>query len=234
MAMTDDARARRIRTLILLGVLAAAAVVVAIALGGGGGKREQAAKRVGLLDGIPDSGLTLGDPGAPAEVEEFLDLQCPFCAQFSREAFPTVVRDYVRTGKLKITLRPLAFLGQDSVTGARALLAAADQDKAFGFVSAFYTSQGAENSGYVTQDFLNRVGGSVKGLDTAKVIERAKIDASFTRALKGVTARARKLGVNGSPTFVLTRRGQPPVTLEVDAGDYKGSVTKALGAALGQ
>lgn len=237
--MTDDPRVRRIRILILLGVLAVAAVAIAIALSrggdsGGGAERQPAAQPVGKLDGIPQSGLTLGDPGAPAGLEEFIDLQCPFCAQFSREALPTVVEDYVRSGELKLTLRPLAFIGRDSLTGARALLAAAQQDRAFAFASGFYSGLGPENSGYVTQDFLTKVGASVEGLDTTELIERAQTDKSFTPALERASARARKLGVTGSPTFVLTRDGQPPPTLEVDPADYKTSVSRALGDALGQ
>lgn len=236
----DDARVRRIRILILIGVLAVAAVIVAIAVKGGGddpggGKaRRQVAKQASGLDGIAQRGLTLGDPGAPAELEEFLDLQCPFCAQFSREAVPAVVQDFVRGGKLKLTLRPLAFIGRDSVTGARALLAASDQNRAFAFAGAFYASQEPENSGYVTQEYLRKVGGSVAGLDTRKLIGQAQTDASFEPALKQITARAKKLGVTGSPTFILTREGQPPRRIEVDPGDYKGSVTRALRDALGR
>jgi len=235
--MTSDPRVRRIRILILLGVLALAGVVIAVALSGGGddggaGKRRQAAKQVSGLDGIPQSGLTLGNPAAPAELEEFIDLQCPFCAQFSTQALPTVVQDYVRDGRLKLTLRPLAFIGKDSLTGARALLAAAEQDEAFAFASAFYASQGPENSGYVTEPYLRKVSGSVEGLKTIRVIAETKTNESFAAALKRITARARALGVSGSPTFVLTREGQPPVTLKVDPGDYRSSISQALGDAL--
>ena len=33
---------------------------------------------------------------------EFADLQCPFCKQYATDVLPTVVRDYVRTGKVRL------------------------------------------------------------------------------------------------------------------------------------
>ena len=80
-----------------------------------------------LYDGIPQDGATLGNPDAPATMVEFVDLQCPFCAEYTRDALPTIVKRYVRTGKLKVELRPVAILGPDSATGAAAAAAAAQR-----------------------------------------------------------------------------------------------------------
>lgn len=42
-----------------------------------------------------------GNPEAPVTVFEFADFQCPFCARFSREVFPRLDAEYVRTGKVQ-------------------------------------------------------------------------------------------------------------------------------------
>ena len=63
------------------------------------------------LLGIPQAGVVLGDPNAPVTLVEWADLQCPFCREWSTAAFPALVHDYVRTGKLQIVFRGLAFLG---------------------------------------------------------------------------------------------------------------------------
>lgn len=51
------------------------------------------------------SGLTLGDPEAPARIEVFEDLQCPACLRFSLRVEPAVIRELVQTGKASYTFR---------------------------------------------------------------------------------------------------------------------------------
>jgi protein-disulfide isomerase len=43
-----------------------------------------AAEANGLFKGIPQHGLTLGDPKAPIEMEMFIDVQCPVCQASER------------------------------------------------------------------------------------------------------------------------------------------------------
>jgi hypothetical protein len=74
-------------------------------------------------------------------VEEYADLQCPFCAAFSEQQLPGIVEDYVRTGRVRLRLRLLTFLGPDSVKGARTAKAAARQNRMWQFVEAFYADQ---------------------------------------------------------------------------------------------
>lgn len=59
------------------------------------------------LNGIPQSGDTLGASNAPVTLQYFGDLQCPICRMFERRALPALVRRYVRPGKLKIEYRSL-------------------------------------------------------------------------------------------------------------------------------
>ena len=99
----------------------------------------------------------LGDPKAPLTVTEYVDLQCPVCAAASRETLPALVRDYVRTGKVKLEARTLHFIGPDSERAARVAAGAEQQGRLWPFLEAFYAAQGAENSGYVTDDFLRSV-----------------------------------------------------------------------------
>jgi protein-disulfide isomerase len=45
---------------------------------------------------------TRGDPSAPVTVYEMSDFQCPYCGEFARETLPTIEREYVETGKVKL------------------------------------------------------------------------------------------------------------------------------------
>src|ERR1700754_2022532 len=105
-------RRRQVLQLSAVVVFAALVVVAAILLFGGGDDPETPAPRganaptdaqevEALYEGIPQDGIHLGDPKAPATLIEIADLQCPFCAQYSTTAMPTVVKDYVRPGKVR-------------------------------------------------------------------------------------------------------------------------------------
>ena len=96
-----------------------------------------------LFAGIPERDGVLGDPNAPLTVTEYVDLQCPVCAAASRETLPALVRDYVRTGKVKLEARTLHFIGPDSERAARVAAGAEQQGRLWPFLEAFYAAQGA-------------------------------------------------------------------------------------------
>ena len=158
------------------------------------------------FDGVPQHRATLGDPDAPFTLVEFADLQCPYCARFDREVLPAVVDRFVRPGTLKIELRPVAFLGPDSSTGAAATVAAGFQDRMWQFADLFYRNQGAENSGYATPEFLGRIA-KAAGLE----FERWQEESNSKRlvAILERNARAAQTArVTGTPNFRLGRTGE--------------------------
>jgi protein-disulfide isomerase len=205
----EAARATRRRRLGMLGGAAAlAAVLVAVAaIVSSGGAAAPKVKPVesSLLAGIPEHDGVLGDPNAKVTVTEFLDLQCPICAEASKQTLPTLINDYVKTGKVKLQARTLHFIGPDSARAAQAAEAAQEQGRLWPFVEAFYAAQGAENSGYVTDGFLRDVA-KAAGADPDKVVDGGS-KAGMTRA----DADAAKLGVNSTPTFTVTKNGKTSV-----------------------
>ncbi|HTQ45744.1 MAG TPA: thioredoxin domain-containing protein, partial [Polyangiaceae bacterium] len=82
-----------------------------------------------LYKGIPQKGLVLGSAFAPVTMVEYIDLQCPICQEFETTVMPNIIPKYVRTGKVKVEVRPWAFIGPDSARGQAAMLAAAQQNK---------------------------------------------------------------------------------------------------------
>jgi protein-disulfide isomerase len=159
-----------------------------------------------LLAGIPQSGFALGDPKAPVTLVEWADLQCPYCRQWSAEAFPKLVRDYVRPGKLLILFRGLAFLGPDSTRALQFAVAAGVQDRLWQVVDLLYRNQGVENSGWATDSLLHEVAASVDGLDTQQVFAQwtsaGVLDVISQAAQAGTRAK-----VTGTPTFDLGKTG---------------------------
>jgi protein-disulfide isomerase len=213
--VTTDAQRKR-RLLIfgggLLVVIAAVAIVIAVSSGGSSGSSSTttavtAAPAKSEFAGIPQTGNVLGNPKAKATLMVFADMQCPFCREFETRAFPSIVKRYVRTGKLKVIFQPISILGTDSVVGAKAVAAAAPQKKFFDYVAAFYANQGQENTGYVTSDFLTKLARSVPGLDVAKW-QQALNSGSGTPILAEAQTAAQTARVNSTPTFMVARTGQ--------------------------
>jgi protein-disulfide isomerase len=244
------ASAQRRRRLITLGaVLAAAAVVVVVAIvvsGGGGDNasdRPQAAQTASgaipgqkesgeMLAGIPQKGIYLGKSDAPVRLVEFADLQCPICREYALQTLPQLVQDYVRTGKVRMEFRDLSFLGKDSVTAGRAAAAAAQQNKLWNFTDVLYFNQGEENSGYVTQSFVDRIN-KAAGVDAAEADAFAKSDAS-KEPLGAANTLANQYGVNATPTILVGKRGGDLKAVDADATDvsaYKSAIDAVLGQA---
>ena len=167
---------------VLIGAaLAVALIVLAIVLGfvftGGSsssntpargslaGGLPGAAEAQRLFRGIPQHGNVLGSPKAPVTVVEYVDLQCPFCQEFETKAMPTLLSRYVRSGKVKIEARPIAFIGPDSERGRAGALAAAEQNRLFNYMQLLYLNQGTENTGWLDDAMASAAAASIPGLD---------------------------------------------------------------------
>ena len=186
----------------LLAGLAIVAVLIAVVAAGNGSSTKSGGKSTtaSALDGIPQSGITLGSPNAPVTMVEFADLQCPFCAEYQRDVFPTVLKKYVRTGKVRLELHLLRFIGPDSDRLARAALAAGSRNRMWQFVELAYQRQGRENSGYATNSFINSVAADA-GLKNVDAGASAEQQVSRNERL------ARTLGIDSTPSFLIGRTG---------------------------
>jgi protein-disulfide isomerase len=230
-----EARTERKTQAIMIAALAAIAVVVAIVVSQGGDDEPQdggTPPGAAALEDLNQEGFSVGEPGAPLTLTEYGDLQCPFCAEAAHAVIPVLLDEYVASGDLRIDFKPLAFLGPDSETAALVAIAAAEQDLGFAFVDAFYANQGAENSGYVTPDFLREVGGEVEGLD----VEAALADAEKPQtadALAGFAAEAEEAGVDSTPTFLLGPTGEAGEPVDGSPSDPE-PFREAIEAALAQ
>jgi protein-disulfide isomerase len=206
---------RRTRLLRLLAAACTAALLVAVAAvaSSSGGKPASApAERSSLFRGIPERDGVLGDPSAPLTVTEYVDLQCPACASAASTTLPPLVRDYVRTGKVKLDVRTLHFIGPDSERAARVAAGAAEQQRLWPFLEAFFASQGQENSGYATDEHLRSVA-TAAGVDAGAALEFAG-GAAAQQWLDRANADAQRLGVDSTPAFTVARGDGEPRVLE--------------------
>jgi protein-disulfide isomerase len=218
-------------------VVAVAIVVIAIVVSSSGGsdtkvKKAESNTTTQLFAGVGQSGLTAGNPQAKVTLYEFADLQCPFCRNYTVDGpFKQIVNQYVRPGKVKMTWRNLTFIGGDSVTAARAAIAAGNQNKLWDFVDLFYKNQGQENSGYVTDKFIQDVAKPV-GIDVAKL--QADMSAPIVEQELGTAqTQANQFGINSTPSFLIQVGNGKPQKLNIDSTKFD-SFKQALDKALAQ
>jgi protein-disulfide isomerase len=217
----EAAAAQRRRRLGQLGgvvLVAAAIVAVLVVISSGGGSKTASVPAAGqaaspgdapsLFAGLPQKGLTLGSAKAPVTLVEFSDMQCPVCRDYTSAVFPSLVKKYVRTGKLRMEMRLQSFLGPDSVTAGKAVAAAARQNRAWTFADIFYDNQGQENSGYVTPDFVQSIASATPGLNHAQLVRDASTPAAAD-VLKQGTNAFNTAGFTGTPSFLVGRTGGP-------------------------
>jgi protein-disulfide isomerase len=154
------------------------------------------------LAGVPQSGSTMGKPGAPIEVVEYGDMSCPFCKDASLEVVPQLVAKYVRTGRVKMTFQPIAFINASSERGALGAEAAAQQDAMWPFITLLYRNQAPESQPDWLTDDLMRSAASQLGLDESAWKSAYESDAVVADYQKS-ERRASADGVQGTPTFIV-------------------------------
>jgi protein-disulfide isomerase len=199
-------------------VLFAAAVAVALAAVGIGlvasfGSGRHAARPLSgtaatrtLLDGIPQHGNVLGSPSAPVTVVEYADLQCPFCRDFDARVVPGLVSRYVRSAKVKVVFRPLAFIGPDSARGRAAVIAAGMQGKLFDAVQLLYANQRTENTGWLDDRLVEAVGQAIPSLDLSRFLAD-RTSAAVARSAETFDVHARADSVSSTPTLLVGPTG---------------------------
>jgi len=200
-------------------VLAAVVVVVALVLVNSGGSKKggiqsgtQANGTVTavdqLLNGIPQSGATLGNPNAPVTMTYYGDLKCPVCQAFTLQGgFSQLVSNDVRSGKVKVVYSAFCTAtcsGPDPnefPTQQAAALAAGRQERFWQFAELFYHQQGSETDAYVTEAFLDGLARQITGLNFGQW-QAARNDPALASQVNSEQSQGRAVGVPGTPTLV--------------------------------
>jgi protein-disulfide isomerase len=243
-AAPPPARRQASPRVLLAGLAAIALIVIGIVLGvvlshgsGDGSSAANTSTLPGAVDvqqlfeDIPQHDNVLGRPSAPVTMVEWVDLQCPYCQQFEMDALPNLILQYVRTGKVKIQVNFIGYLGPDSQRGRLAALAAGMQDKLFNLVQLLYHNQKAENTGWLDDDLLTSAAESIPGLNVDRLITDRNSTTVTSRA-SAMDVQATAQGVRSTPTFLLGKTGAQPRQVTISAPSDAASLARAIDALL--
>jgi protein-disulfide isomerase len=232
---------------VVVAVVAVAIVAILIATGSSGkssapvkpgsaGANQNVAIVNSTVGGIPQNGSTLGNPNAPVALQYFADLECPVCKEFTLGALPSLIQNWVRTGKLKIEFRnmetatrePEVFRSQQI-----AALAAGKQNKLWQFAELFYHEQQEEGSGYVTEQFLQNMAQQVPGLNVAQWTA-ARNDPTLASQITTDAQLVSASGFTGTPSFLIGKSGGAAQKFDAasltDPSSFNAAIKKLLKA----
>ncbi len=152
-----------------------------------------------------EDGYSIGAPDAPVQMEVWEDFQCPYCARWTFQVEPLVLENLVKTGLVRLTFRPMAFLGEESRWAVVAADLAAEQNRFWPFHDILFANQLGENVGSFGLDRLLAVG-EMAGLDMDAYRAGLVLDVArerFARIQAASNAGAQALGITGTPSVVV-------------------------------
>jgi protein-disulfide isomerase len=133
-----------------------------------------------------------GNPQGDVTVVEFFDVRCPYC----RRMLPVLADLLARDHNLRVVYKDFPILGPGSVLGAKALLAAQKQGGYVKLKNAVMTGP-AE----ITPDTL-RAAVAKTGLDWDR-LQKDMADPAVQQRIEANLGLARKLGISGTPAYVI-------------------------------
>jgi protein-disulfide isomerase len=145
------------------------------------------------------TGHAMGRADAPLTMVEFTDLQCPYCRQFAVGTFDEIKKNWIDTGKLRYISRdfPLDFHPQ-AMPAARAARCAGEQGKFWEMRLAL-----VRNANLLTADYIKKTAADLK-LD-ATPFAACAASTKFDAEIRAEMQEGARLGIDGTPTFVVGR-----------------------------
>ena len=160
--------------------------------------------------------VVLGDADAPVTIIEYASLTCPACAAFHKNTLPSLKRDYINKGKVKLIIRELH--GARIGLYASALARCSGPDRYYAFMDVLFRRQ----DNFRTQDSAENVA-ELRRIGKLGSLTDEKIDACLNDNLY--------LNALYRDTLANIEKDEPPATpyLIIQPGDGQKTFRGAVG-----
>lgn len=146
---------------------------------------------------LPDQ--VIGNADAPVTIVEYASMTCGHCANFHRDTLPTIKKNYVDTGKVRMIFREFPF---DPRAEAAFMLARCSDDKYFAMIDVLFQQQnnwaGVENASEALLQIARLAGFSQESFEACLTNQKLLDDVRAVRQ-RG----ANDFGVDATPTFFI-------------------------------
>lgn len=172
------------------------------------------------LDSPPSGPPVLGDPEAAVTLEVFEDFNCPHCQDYNAEGFPEIRSAYLESNQIRYVHRDLPFIDP---TSWQAASAAREVYRSYGRPFWSYKSALMSEGPRIQSDAPGVFGevADAEGLDS-ELVQQAGANRKHDQRLSADRSRAERLGIPGTPGFVVD--GEVVETL----ADARGAIDKRL------
>ena len=150
-----------------------------------------------IPNGLPD--VVQGKADAPVTIVEYASMTCTHCAAFHEQTYPSLVKDYIDTGKAKFILREFPL---DALAVAAFMIARCMDDKRAAMVDLLFTQQ--KNWAFVPKP-VDALEGIVKQAGmSSEAFKKCLDDRAMYQKVLDVRQRAsEKFQIASTPTFFI-------------------------------
>ena len=169
-------------------------------------------------------GYDRGNPAAPVVMIDLSDFACPYCGEFAHDVFPSIDRDYVKTGKVLFKYIPfVAGSFRHATEATRAAECTADQGQFWLMMERLYVTQAEWKNGNVADAQMAALASTlpVDSVKFAVCYASHRTDARTARA----TDVANNIGVRVTPSFLVDGH---PVQGALPLAEFKKLIETAL------
>lgn len=166
-----------------------------------------------------------GRPDAPVVLIDLSDFGCPYCAEFSRDVYPALDREYVQTGKVLFKYVPF-IVGSfpHSVEATRAAECMAEQGLFWEMLDRVYATQAEWKRGSAADAQMAALAGTTRA--NAAAFATCYADRHTDRRIADNTRLADDaLGVRVTPSFLVNGK---PVQGALPLQEFRKQVETAL------
>lgn len=147
-----------------------------------------------------------GKADAPITIIEYSDFQCPFCSRWFAQTYPTLVKEYVDTGKVRLQFRdfPLTSLHPNAFGAAVAARCAGEQEKYWEMHDKLF---GSQNDWAQLPDPKATFTSYAKelALDT-DAFQQCLGGGKFDQEIQADLQAGQAAGVTGTPSFLINNQ----------------------------
>ena len=165
-----------------------------------------------IINAKTDEEFFLGNKDAKITVIEYASMTCVHCANFHKQVYPKIKKNYIDTNKIKFIFRDFP-LDKQALFGS-VLAKCAPKDKYFDFVKLILTNQ----KKWISNDdaFMNKLQhiGKLAGLNENKINSCFKDEKIVDNIIKTRSIGEEKYNINSTPSLIINEKKYSAMSYE--------------------